>query len=259
MEMETKLVIVADDSARLADEIAALTRLGRYLLVPRANERLHDTYWDRQDGRLGAERLALRLRRTGSKTLITLKGPAKIAANGAAVRMEIEEAWSPAALAKVRLLLTDTGLWPAAARDSAFDRDPAASLRQAGFDVVQDRETERQPRNVLAYDDPRRTVVAELAIDITAFHLAAASIINREIEVESKGPAGKDAVEAVTLQLLTRYPRLLSPSDYSKLAMGKAIEATIDKLLGGDGIAPDGALTSTGHALVNKRLRDARP
>jgi hypothetical protein len=42
--------------------------------------------------------MALRLRRMGSDTLITLKGPTKMAVDSAAVRMEIEEPWSPAAL-----------------------------------------------------------------------------------------------------------------------------------------------------------------
>jgi uncharacterized protein YjbK len=49
-------------------------------------------------GRLAAQRVALRLRRMGNDTLITLKGPTKMAVDSAAMRMEIEEPWSPAAL-----------------------------------------------------------------------------------------------------------------------------------------------------------------
>lgn len=258
-ETETKLVIVADDSARVADEIAALTRLGRYLLIPRADERLRDTYWDGPDGRLGAERVALRLRLIGSATMITLKGPTKIVPDGAAVRMEIEEPWSAAALARVRKLLSGAGLWPTKAPDPVgFHGDAVASLRQAGFIVVQDRETERRPRDVVTERDPQQAPAAELVIDVTTFHLGTRSVLNREIEVETKGPGGRETVGEVTGGLLELYPSLLRLSDGSKLAMGKAIAASIEALVAGNGLAPDGSLTLAGYALLNKCLREAR-
>jgi inorganic triphosphatase YgiF len=129
-EAEIKLLIVSDNAAQLADQIAALRRLGNYTSVERNEERLHDIYWGSRDGRLGAERIALRLRTVGNETFITLKGPTKMAISGTAVRMEVEEPWSYSALTNVRTLLEEQGLWPGKAGPDCYKSDPRKSLRE---------------------------------------------------------------------------------------------------------------------------------
>jgi inorganic triphosphatase YgiF len=255
-ETETTLVIVSGNSAQVADEVAALTRLDGYDLAARPQEQLHDTYWDRPDGRLGAERIAVRLRRTGHATLITLKGPTRTAPDGAAVRLEFEEPWSPAAFETIRKVLTDAGFWPVTAAVNGLPSDPCKSLRMAGFSVVHDRETLRRPRDLIAEGDPHQTHIAELAIDTTMFHVGAQNVLSREIEVEVKGPGGREAVEHASHALLDLYAGRLKRSNHSKIAMGKAIATIIDKLRSMDGIGPDGSLSPTGHHILDTYLQE---
>ena len=253
---ETKLVIVSSDSAQVADEVAALTRLGSYDLAPRPEERLHDTYWDRPDGRLGAERIAVRLRRANRSTLITLKGRSRTAPDGAAVRLEFEEPWSPAAFETIRKVLTDAGVWPVAAPAKAFQSDPHKSLQMAGFVLAQDRETRRRPRDLIADGDLHQAHIAELAIDTTIFHVGALNILSREIEVESKGPGGLKAVERASRALLYLYADRLKRSNHSKIALGKAIATIIDQLRRNNGIGPDSSLSPRGHQLLDAYLQE---
>lgn len=81
LEREIKLAFASADDAR-----AALMKAGAAPAVPRRlqDDRLYDTH----DGRLFAERSALRLRRDGDRTLLTFKGPVQPAL--AKTREEIE-------------------------------------------------------------------------------------------------------------------------------------------------------------------------
>jgi inorganic triphosphatase YgiF len=254
-EVEIKLLIVSDIPAQLADQIAALRRLGHYILVKRNEERLHDIYWDRRDGRLSAERIALRLRTVGDETLITLKGPTKVAANGPAVRMEVEEPWSCSALANVRTLLEQQGLWPGEVDRDSYKSDPLQSLEEAGFTVVQSRNTSRRPRDLIAETAPLEGPVAELAVDITSFQIGSVQVLQREIEIEAKGAGGREAAVWVSDALRELFPGKLKQGNYSKLAMGKAIAENIDSLRTGGGLGPDGSLAPRGHDLLDAYLR----
>jgi len=252
-EAEVKLLIVSDNSARLADEIASLTHLDGYILISRDEEHLYDTYWDRTDGKLGNERVAMRLRRTDTETLVTLKGPTKKALDGTDVRMEIEELWSPAAFDTIRILLGNSDLWPIGAKFDAYRNDPFESLRNAGFVIVQRRETSRLPRDLIVENGHLpQTRIAELVIDTTVFQVGLASVLNREVEVESKGPGGREAVNRASHTLLNLYPESLKRSKHSKIAMGKAIDAIINKLRSEDGVTSDGSLSAMGHRLIDE-------
>jgi inorganic triphosphatase YgiF len=255
-EVEIKLLIVSDIPAQLADQIAALRRLGNYILVERNEERLHDIYWDRRDGRLSAERIALRLRTVGSETFITLKGATKVAASGTAVRMEVEEPWSYNALTNVRALLEQQGLWPGEAGPDCYKSDPRQSLQESGFTVVQSRDTSRRPRDLIAEAAPLEGPVAELAVDITTFQIGSVQVLEREIEVEAKGAGGREAAVSASAALRELFPGKLKQGNYSKLAMGKAIADMIDSLRTGGGLGPDGSLLPRGHDLLDAYLRE---
>lgn len=257
MEIEAKLLIVSRNAAKLADEIAGLRRLGRYLLIPRAVEGLRDTYWDVADGQLGEQRVALRLRQIDGRTLITLKGPSGEVAGGVAARMELEEPWSAAAYATIRRCLADYGLWPSAASSAPPSGDPFVALRAAGLVIVQDRETDRRPRDLVVAMDTSDRPAAELAIDLTTFHVGADRVLSREIEIESKVPDGGEAVQQAAGALLELYPGQLKRSKYAKISLGKAIAALSGVLHARGMLAPDGGMLPDAYSLVEEFLATA--
>ncbi len=111
MEIEAKFrVSVAD--LKLASR---LQQLGAYTLdrLP-TPERQLNTYYDTADGRLGAARHGLRVRRIGERALITLKGPSEVGGDGVHRRAEHEfpgddpnpAAWPPGVARELALALT---------------------------------------------------------------------------------------------------------------------------------------------------------
>ncbi len=86
MEIEAKYKISAAD----LDRLAALRALGPYTLHTQAGERQRNVYYDSPDGRLAAARFGLRVRQIGHRSLITLKGPARVDEHGIHHRAEFE-------------------------------------------------------------------------------------------------------------------------------------------------------------------------
>jgi inorganic triphosphatase YgiF len=87
MEIEAKYRVEAADLGI----VATLQNLGIYHLEPApAPEQQENVYYDTVDARLTAARYGLRVRRVGSRSLITLKGPAEVAADGVHRRSEFE-------------------------------------------------------------------------------------------------------------------------------------------------------------------------
>lgn len=111
MEIEAKFRIAAGD----LQTVAALRQLGAYILTPApAPEQQQNTYYDTADGRLGAARHGLRVRRIGERVLITLKGPAEVGYDGVHRRAEYEfpgvdpnpATWAPGVARDLALALT---------------------------------------------------------------------------------------------------------------------------------------------------------
>lgn len=111
MEIEAKFRIAATDLA----ELAKLRRLGAYALNPSpAPEQQENIYYDTSDGRLNTARYGLRVRRVGNRALVTLKGPAEVAADGVHRRAEFEfsgdqpdpQVWAPGVARDLALALT---------------------------------------------------------------------------------------------------------------------------------------------------------
>lgn len=87
MEIEAKFHVSAEDLDRVAD----LRSIGPYTLDPAPEPELQEnSYFDTADGRLSAARHGLRVRRIGARSLITLKGPASVGADGVHRRAEYE-------------------------------------------------------------------------------------------------------------------------------------------------------------------------
>lgn len=236
-ELEAALIIRSDAPRRLAEQISALTSIAGYRLHHEPPQPIRDLYFDTRERALAAKRVALRVRTIGQLHLLTVKGPSRRTEWGAAERLELEQPWSVEALDKTVATLRRAGVTlPRAANPTAA---PIEVLRALGLDVVQDRETQRQPRSVTRPDDPRGTALAELAVDAVTYHFETKIVRMYEIEIEAKSAGGASAVRAIMDRLGAQFAPTLQPWPYGKLATGQTIERLLregafDGLLGAD-------------------------
>jgi inorganic triphosphatase YgiF len=241
-EREIALVILPDGPDVVSQEICRLTELGGYRLRKAPLIVLRDMYWDLPDRDLGARRIALRLRMTDDRTWVTLKGPSKPAGDYGVRRLEIERPWSGQGLQEVLRVLDQENIHlerPATQEQAA---DAIGTMRHLGLKPIQDRETTRQPFDVLGPDRSDAEAIAELAIDKTRYRIKHAVVTLRQIEIESKACGGGSAAEAMAATLQQRYPTVLRPWRYGKLATGMALERLLDGSDDRDLLHADGTL-----------------
>jgi inorganic triphosphatase YgiF len=221
LEREATLLICSNRPEAVYREIASLTAVRQYRLIPGEPQLLEDHYFDTATGQLTAGKWGLRLRKIGKDYWITLKGPAKETQWGGRERVEIEAPWSKAALAVVEKELSQKGLKVDFQNVDLERSDPLEIMIRAGFVVIQRRNTARVASAVISGSDGQ--VQAELAADSVAYFFGETEIIHYEIEIETKGPKGIDAAEAIAGYLLSRYSHELKRWHHDKLATGLAV------------------------------------
>jgi inorganic triphosphatase YgiF len=216
-EVELKLTVL--DPAALAEPLS-WRNLAGYLLQPAMPQRIRDRYCDTAAGTLAQSRLNLRLRQIDELDLFTLKGVATVS-EGLFRRSELEVPADLNGWMAVRAELQSHGVpLPELA---AGPTDPAHWLADAGFEIVQDRETLRRRLFALDGEEP----VAELALDTTTFHLAAIDVTIREIEIESLTDRSTDVL-SLGQALRERLAGRVQPSAEGKYAVGLAFKARLD-------------------------------
>ncbi len=222
-ETEAAFVIRSNAAERIAKEIAALDAVGGYRLVPQETQKIRDIHFDTPDRALEKQRFGLRIRQVNGKTLITLKGPSR--KNGAIrARLEIEAAWSQKGLARVIAELRDRKVELRNARGVFNRAEPLETMTRLGLQVVQDRQTRRQVRNVLAKKTD--AVVAELAVDAVSFHFGRQVVRFREIEIEAKQSGARLADVIKPLQQMFK-PTLRAWE--GKYATGRVVKELLKK------------------------------
>ncbi len=77
LEREATLLICSDRPETVYQEIASLTAIGAYKLIPGEPQLLEDHYFDTPDGKLSARKWGLRLRRIGTESLDHSQGAVK--------------------------------------------------------------------------------------------------------------------------------------------------------------------------------------
>lgn len=185
--------------------------------------RLRDVYLDRGDGELEAAGLALRLRfEEDSEPVLAVKDAGRDLGGGGVERREAEAPWGPEAVALLDRELGRAGLSHATPPPDPLLR-PLASLRAAGFRIVQDRVTRRLPAALRG----EGVSVGELALDEVRFRAGGREITHREIEVEADGDADdpESLVREASRALLERFGGELRRWDHPKLATGRALVA----------------------------------
>jgi inorganic triphosphatase YgiF len=221
LEREATLLICSDRPETVYREIASLTAIGAYKLVPGKPQLLEDYYFDTPDGKLSARKWGLRLRWIGPNLWITLKGPSKQTEWGGRERAEIEALWSKTSVAEVEAELSRQGIEMDFHGEDLEHSDPMEVMKSAGLVVIQRRDTRRAASAVISGTDG--LVQAELAADSVTYFFPETQILHYEVEIESKGANGHTAAAAIAEYLQAEYSPELKRWCHDKLATGWAI------------------------------------
>lgn len=228
-EVEATLIILSERPGAVVEDIAALTSIAGYRLLPQGSRAIHDYHVDTSNRALHRAGLSLRVREIDTRPYLTLKGLPRRIAPGIVERLEIEAPWSEETLSQLReeLARRNIRLLPTLpALDSACPLEVLAGL---GLPTIQHRENHRQIRNVVAMDIALGPTLAELAIDSVAYHLAPQKVRHYEIEIEAKAEGGLQALQDVTESLVEAYPARLLQWGHDKLATGQAIQELLSR------------------------------
>lgn len=228
-EIEATLVICSEEPQVVVRQIADVASIANYQLVPQDAQGIHDFYLDTADQELQAQKLALRVREIAGSIWLTIKGPSQPSDRGGMERLEIEEPWSDDALTRVVEELTNRGV-KILEQHQAYDYDhPLDVMKTLGLEVVQDRETHREIRNILKPGEKGGPLLAELAIDSVVYRFSAQDICHHEVEIEAKVENASIVLKTVIESLLEKFGTVLRKWDHSKLATGKAIERLLSE------------------------------
>lgn len=214
---ELELKLIATDRG-VFDAVLARSELAGYQLQALPARRIRDRYWDTPDHQLRERGLALRLREEDGRRQFAIKGRASVE-RGVFRRREVE---SPADPDGWRAMLDELRAAGLALPAGPWQGSPEDWPRQAGLVLQQDRSTERTP--LLVRQGAR--VVAELALDTTAYSVGVYEVIFREVEIESlTGETGH--VVALGEALQRELPGRLLPSERGKYSRGLDLAARL--------------------------------
>ena len=253
-EVEAVLIIKGDVDAVLK-ELAGLRSILNYRLEPGQSKIIHDRYFDTIDRRLRKRGANLRIREIDGSLFISVKSHTRRTLRGATARREIEVPWSKQnLLSLIKDLELEADL--ALPERQFSDADPLAAMEATGLQLVQDRETRREVRNVSSVRKPD-LVLAELAIDRVTYHIGNHNISIFEVEVEEKAKGSSSVISDVTKALLQAYQPSLQKWSHGKFVTGLAIQRLLetepaDNLLGQDRLKPE-ALGTIDRALRSTR------
>jgi len=253
-EVEAVLIIKGDVDAVLK-ELAGLRSILNYRLEPGQSKIIHDRYFDTIDRRLRKRGANLRIREMDGSLFISVKSHTRRTLRGATARREIEVPWSKQnLLSLIKDLELEADL--ALPERQFSDADPLAAMEATGLQLVQDRETRREVRNVSSVRKPD-LVLAELAIDRVTYHIGNHNISIFEVEVEEKAKGSSSVISDVTKALLQAYQPSLQKWSHGKFVTGLAIQRLLetepaDNLLGQDRLKPEAL------GIIDRALRSTR-
>ncbi len=230
IEIESTLVVSSHDPQGVLGRIASLKAFGAYRLEPGAPLHLYDRYFDTAEGDLHRQSVALRLRNTGEGFSVCLKGRERFDRQGAVHRLEIEEPWTRQGLEVLAAGLARCGL--AGTYTGAFASDPRQVLEGLRLQVIQERGTLRQVRQVYRQDSSG-AALAEMALDTVSYRPLGRELRHHEVEIEGRAGGDCSALHELTGLLLKAFAGELRAWPHNKLVTGLALE----ELLGG-GLLP---------------------
>jgi len=248
-------LIIKGDVDAVLKELADLRSILNYRLEPGQSKTIHDRYFDTIDRRLRKRGANLRIREIDGSLFISVKSHTRRTLRGATARREIEVPWSKQnLLSHIKDLELEADL--ALPERQFSDADPLAAMEATGLQLVQDRETRREVRDVSSVRKPD-LVLAELAIDRVTYHIGNHNISIFEVEVEEKAKGSSSVISDLTKALLQAYQPSLQKWSHGKFVTGLAIQRLLetepaDNLLGQDRLKPEAL------GIIDRALRSTR-
>jgi inorganic triphosphatase YgiF len=222
-EIEFALVICGEKPATTVRRLAALTRIGNYILAPEKTQTIFDHYFDTESGELAANGFGLRVRNIDAKNKITLKGKSKRAKWGAVQRFEIERNYNENAVREIfSYLLHEIKNLDLVAKFDILS-DPLLLFEQLGLKIIQERKNIRQVRLITKEKNSTKTM-AELAIDSMIFFIDEARIYSYEIEVELRNADDLNLLPALNQIFVELFPAEMQRWEFSKLSTGRKMQ-----------------------------------
>jgi adenylate cyclase class IV len=177
-EEELSFIVLSEKPEITFNKIKSGITLNKYKLKDTKKQlQITDIYFDLPDGSLQANKISLRVRiETNEKDkqkLITLKGPTKSNNFGNPIRLEIEKEWNFNNVINILLELTKLIQHLTINFDQInFTSDHKATLKNIGFNVIQERKTIREEIRVFVDDKVRdKEEFAKLYLDHVIFFL----------------------------------------------------------------------------------------
>ena len=213
--------IVTNKSLDIARDIAGISSIRGYELKPNARLRITDTYYDTRSGLLGRKKIGLRTRRSGGQLLLSMKSnPHRMTGMGLR-RNEFETLWSYESLAKI---LKDLGIRGLPAKKPVSSTlTPSRVMSKMGLEIVQERHTTRDVRDILQRKKSGTRRIAELDIDRVTF-LGKPRVSIFEVEIEAKTAGSVKSVQQIAAELESSYSGFLRVWLHGKLVTGLAIK-----------------------------------
>ena len=220
-ESEIALVI-KNNSDRIRNELSRTQHVSDYDLKPKPSQVIQDTYYDTKERFLREKRITLRIRRIDDTLLLSTKSDIRRIAGDIIQRREMERRWS---YASIRVLARNLKLYIPIMSSSKFRSLPVSRvLATMGLEVIQERLTHREPRDIVIRDKVPISIFAELAIDYVTFDFGDVSVGLSEIEVEAKAARSLSKVREIADALVSRYSPSLQQWFHGKFVTGLAIQ-----------------------------------
>ena len=158
-------------------------------------------------------------------------------------RQEVEIPWSADSLRKIVAELARKGIRLGLPENLDETASRLDIMKRMGLSILQDRATERVPRNVVDRAGSGE-ILAELEVDSVLYHFAVGDVRLFEVELEAKSKKGRDIIGELSRQLLSDFGLALRGWRFGKLVTGEKIERLLTKgsltsFMKGDRLKPE--------------------
>lgn len=250
-ESEIALVI-RDDTDHTRRELVGLRQILEYDLRPKRLRIIRDTYYDTSENSLRGRKISLRTRSLGGTMLISTKSDIRRVSGNVTRRRETELLWS---YDSVRLIARNLRLKNPTVSVSRFRSLPASrTLASMGLNVIQERRTRREARDVVERGRIPTSTLAELAIDRVTYDFQGIKVGLSEVEVEAKSPGNLANVQEIAKTLISRYQPFLQQWFHGKFVTGLAIGRLL-KIKAFQGHLVKGNLGQNAFEVIERTIR----
>ena len=248
-------LIINDDADHVRKELASINHISEYDLAPKPRWIIYDTYYDTSDNSLRRRKISLRTRRLDGILLISTKSDVRRVAGNIIRRRELELPW---AYDSVRRLARKLKLETPTTSVSQFQNTPVSrTLATMGLKAIQERQTQREVRDVFRRNNRTTSILAEMAIDKVTYAFENVNVVLSEVEVEAKSARSLADVREIADALVSKYHPMLRQWFHGKFVTGLAIRKLLENrtlqsyLLNGD-------LKPEAFELIDRTVRSRR-